>query len=180
MNVSKPLFHNTCETKISCQSTFHNVACGHSHVEVNAFLVSFGCFMYLFLPLYIFLLYLITRTPSTSTTRQHVRGKLLSRSQIWSFSFLTEQAVVNENYAAVSQASREWLGNTCELEEKEKRMLKKGDFAYLSALNTPDCGLEDFRVFCDWVDWVFAFVEFFDDGELRDDVGGARTLFNNP
>ena len=94
-------------------------------------------------------------------------------------SSLTAQPVVNENYAAVSQASREWLDNTSELEEKEKRMLKKGDFAYFCALNTPDCGLE-FRVFCDWVNWLFAFVEFFDNDELRHDVGGAKTLFNNP
>jgi hypothetical protein len=94
-------------------------------------------------------------------------------------SFLAETFDVNENYAAVSQVSREWLGEKCGLGARDKRILQKGDFVYSCALNTPDCGPDKFRDFCDWVNWVFPFDDIFDNGELKDDPKGAKAVLDN-
>lgn len=40
-------------------------------------------------------------------------------------SFLAEKFDVNENYAVVSEISREWLGDKCGLGERDKRILQK-------------------------------------------------------
>jgi hypothetical protein len=68
-------------------------------------------------------------------------------------SFLAETFSVNEHYATVSQASREWVGWKCSLSERDQHILHKGDFAYFCALNTPYCGFDRFKDFCDWVNW---------------------------
>lgn len=94
-------------------------------------------------------------------------------------SFLAEEFAINENYDTVSQISRDWLCETCELGERDKHILRKGDFAYFCALNTPYCGSERFRDFCDWVNWVFPFDDFFDNGELKDDPKGAKEVLDN-
>ena len=83
--------------------------------------------------------------------------------------FLSNPPEVNENYDAAYHASRAWLIQQCDFDERGKKTVVKGDFTYFCADAVPIAGLERYRLFCDWVNWVFPFDDFFDNGKLKDD-----------
>ena len=94
-------------------------------------------------------------------------------------SFLIDPPDTNENYEKVGEISKHWLDKNCDLDEKARKTLFKGDFAYFCAIAAPEAGPNKYRDFCDWTNWIFPFDDQFDIGELRDDPEGAKIVLDN-
>jgi hypothetical protein len=94
-------------------------------------------------------------------------------------SFLAQQPKINENYELAGRQSEEWVNKACELDEKGRKILEKGDFAYFVAVAVPFADLTRYRVFSDWVHWVFPFDDIFDVGHLKNDPDAAKVVLDN-
>ena len=94
-------------------------------------------------------------------------------------SFLAEQPDISPTYKQARQVSENWLIEKCGFVGEERRTITKGDFSYFCAVATPKAGFERFRIFCDWVNWVFPFDDLFDNGRLKDNPDGARAILDN-
>lgn len=126
-------------------------------------------------PVRFFLLRPIARATPSSTAKQHVRETYRQAPEYGRL--FPDRESRGERELCRGKSCLERVVGKCEL--REKRILTKGDFTYFCALNTPQCGPQKFRVFCDWVFWVFPFDDFFDNGELKNDIKGAKTMLNN-
>lgn len=94
-------------------------------------------------------------------------------------SFLDEEPNTHPLYERVRRESLDWVTTACALDRKTVIKVHKGDLTYFAAVCAPEAEDARYRVFCDWVNWVFPFDDQYDDGELRDDPRRAALELGN-
>lgn len=93
--------------------------------------------------------------------------------------FCSLPPVLNKHYDQVKQDSDTFIRSVSAFNERESKIQIKADFPYLGAILVPDAGPDQFRVVCDWLNWVFDFDDPFDEGELKNRPEEAKKLVDD-
>ncbi|KDQ10835.1 hypothetical protein BOTBODRAFT_115253 [Botryobasidium botryosum FD-172 SS1] len=85
------------------------------------------------------------------------------------------QLKVNPHMDTAAAESDEWMEKSGVLESTGMRKRYIGArFNYLSAACFPEANFDRFRLCCDYINALFAFDDVIDDGDLKEDIEGAK------
>ncbi|KAK2605505.1 hypothetical protein N8I77_008338 [Diaporthe amygdali] len=87
--------------------------------------------------------------------------------------------MLNPGYDSARYQSEIWLQSVMSLSQQECKKVNYCDFAYFCAIVFPHANQEKLRILCDWSNWVFAFDDMFDDGELTNDPDTSQRIISN-
>ncbi|SCV58194.1 uncharacterized protein FFB14_15497 [Fusarium fujikuroi] len=92
--------------------------------------------------------------------------------------FVVRDPPLNIYYKDTKKASEQWLSSACDLLPEMCEKAKMVDASYFCGIMAPEASTSDFRILCDWANWVFPFDDMFDDGELRSRPDTARLVID--